>query len=776
MQNERRVYDDQSVRYFIWAAFGWGFFGIALGIVLGLQTLFPILNLSPALSFGRLRPLHTQLTLFALLGNFLFALVYYSTQRLCRVRMANDGLSAAHFWGWQTLLIGQFLTLALGWTQGRIYAEPEWPLDLYFLFVWCAFALNFFRTLRRRQTPRLYVSLWFYIAFVVMVGIIHVVNNLVFPVYGARGYSLFAGIYDALIQEWYRNCLLAFFVTAPSMGALYYFLPKISGQPVYSHRLAVIHFWAFIFISPWVAPRFLLNTFVPDWAQSMGMLFSIMLWAPAWAGVLNGMLTLRGAWGRFRAEPALFFLLAAIVSYAIGVMEAPWLAIRAVSAITLFTPWVSASSHFMLMGWCFLLVVGVVYWLVPRLYGTPLYSSRRMWRHFWVSVVALLTFVAAGYFSAITQGLIWEEKDSQGQLVFPGFSAALQVIRPWSVLRLVAGSAWAIEFVVMAKNMWATRSAGSGAAIESVPHSHPIKAAPPQKWHVLGGRPVVVSALVVTLLVAYLRAGPNLAVLFFAAFVFISVLVWAFNASARQFRKDEFHLRLEGQHRAFALLVWVTVSVAPIVMATLMPWPDDSPTGRAVEMPMAMHADVGEQIVDDGSETQISGYRPLEIHGRAIYLREGCQYCHTRMIRGGTADTIRFGDVSEAYEYRYEHPYLGGTLRMGPDLHRLGEVRTEAEIFRALVGDTPESSSNPMPDYAWLLSADIEVDTTAQRMREYRRLGTPYSEAELDAGYDDAVGQAREISENIRREEGREISWRSEMVALIAYLKRDPKQ
>ncbi|HTJ82336.1 MAG TPA: cytochrome-c oxidase, cbb3-type subunit I, partial [Polyangiaceae bacterium] len=412
---KRITYNDWVARWFVFASVGWAFVALLLGVVVALELAFPQANVDPHLTFGRLRPLHTNAAIFAFVGNMLFAGVYYSTQRLVKARLPSDFLAKLHFFGWQAIIVAAAITLPLGFTQGKEYAELEWPIDVAIAVIWVVFAINFFWLLARRTEKQLYVAVWFYIATIVTVAMLHIVNSMAIPVAGGlKSYSIFGGAQDALVQWWYGHNAVAFFLTTPILGIMYYFVPKAAGRPVYSYRLSIIHFWALVFIYIWAGPHHLLNTALPDWAQSLGMVFSIMLWAPSWGGMINGLLTLRGGWSQLRTDPVLKFFGAGITFYGMATFEGPLLSIRSVSGLAHYTDWIIGHVHAGALGWNGFMAAGMFYWMVPRLYGTKLHSVRAANAHFYLGTFGILLYIAAMWTSGITQGLMWRAVTEEG--------------------------------------------------------------------------------------------------------------------------------------------------------------------------------------------------------------------------------------------------------------------------------------------------------------------------------------------------------------------------
>ncbi len=441
VETRRITYNDWIARWFVAASVVWGLVGMLVGALVALQLAFWQANLPPYLTFGRLRPLHTNAVIFAFVGNMMFAGIYYSTQRLVKARLASDLLAKIHFWGWQLIIVAAAVTLPLGFTQGKEYAELEWPIDVAIAVVWVVFAIEFFWTLARRTEKHLYVALWFYISTIITVAVLHIVNSLAVPVLvGLKSYSVFGGAQDALVQWWYGHNAVAFFLTTPILGIMYYYLPKAAERPVYSYRLSVVHFWSLVFVYIWAGPHHLLNTALPDWAQTLGMVFSVMLWAPSWGGMLNGLLTLKGAWNKVRTDPVLKFFAAGVTFYGMATFEGPLLSIKAVNGLAHYTDWIIGHVHAGALGWNGFMAAGMFYWMIPRLYGRELWSKRLADGHFWLGTFGILLYVAAMWVSGITQGLMWRAVDSTGALQYPNFVETVNAIRPMYWMRLVGGT------------------------------------------------------------------------------------------------------------------------------------------------------------------------------------------------------------------------------------------------------------------------------------------------------------------------------------------------
>ncbi len=454
-QVESFQYDDDIVRKFTLATLTWGLVAMLAGLYIALQLAYFKLGQNlPWLSFGRIRPLHTNAAIFAFAGNAIFAGIYYSTQRLLRTRLWSDAVSRFHFWGWQTIIVSAALTLPFGITQGKEYAELEWPIDILIAVVWVAFGLNLLQTIRIRREKHIYVAIWFYIATFITVAVLHIVNSLAIPVTFFKSYEIYAGVTDALVQWWYGHNAVAFFLTTPFLGLMYYFIPKAVNRPVYSYRLSVIHFWTLVFIYIWAGPHHLLNTALPDWAQTVGMVFSVMLWIPSWGGMINGILTLRGAWDKLRTDPPTKFLVAATTFYGMATFEGPLLAIKSVSALAHYTDWIIAHVHAGALGWNGLLSFGMIYYLVPRLWKTKPLNVSWMNIHFWTATVGILIYTISMWAAGITQGLMWMGMDSAGKLLYPDFVQTVIRIVPLYWVRAFGGLLYLSGFVLMLVNVY----------------------------------------------------------------------------------------------------------------------------------------------------------------------------------------------------------------------------------------------------------------------------------------------------------------------------------
>lgn len=464
-KRESFSYDDVIVKWFVIATIVWGFVAILLGVTVAFQLADWRVNLGlPWTTFGRLRPLHTNAAIFAFCGNAIFAGVYYSHQRLLKARLFNDILSKIHFWGWQLIIVSAALTLPFGITTGKEYAELEWPIDIAITVIWVVFAVNFFGTIIRRRERHIYVAIWFYIATILTVAVLHIVNSLEIPVSFLKSYSLYAGVQDALVQWWYGHNAVAFFLTTPFLGLMYYFIPKSVNRPVYSYRLSIIHFWSLVFIYIWAGPHHLLYTTLPEWAQTLGMIFSVMLWMPSWGGMINGLLTLRGVWDKVRTEPSVRFMATAVTFYGMSTFEGPLLSIKSVNAIAHFTDWIPGHVHSGTIGWNYMLVSGMLFYLVPKLWNSELYSKKLAHTQFWFATIGLILYIISMWVAGITQSLMWRAMDDAGNLIYPNFIETVVKIVPMYWVRAVGGTFVLISFALMIFNLYKTAKSGKKTA------------------------------------------------------------------------------------------------------------------------------------------------------------------------------------------------------------------------------------------------------------------------------------------------------------------------
>jgi cytochrome c oxidase cbb3-type subunit I/II len=465
MEAEKFSYDNKIVRNFAYATVIWGVTGMLVGLIAALQLAFPDFFNDYLgfkwVSFGRIRPLHTNAVIFAFVGNGIFTGVYYSLQRLLKTRMWSDKLSYLHFWGWQLIILSAVLTLPFGITTSKEYAELEWPIDIAIALMWVVWGWNMFATILVRRVQHLYVAIWFFIATFVTVAMLHIFNSFELPVSFLKSYSWYAGVQDALVQWWYGHNAVAFFLTTPYLGLMYYFVPKAANRPVYSYRLSIIHFWALIFLYIWAGPHHLLYSSLPEWAQSLGVVFSVMLIAPSWGGMLNGLLTLRGAWDKVRDDVMLKFMVVALTAYGMSTFEGPMLSLKNVNVISHFTDWTIAHVHIGGLGWNGMFTFGMLYWLFPRLYRTELYSKKMANQHFWIATLGILLYAIPMYIAGFMQGLMWQDFNPDGTLQNADFLKTVTQLKPFYFLRSLGGLLYLSGAILMFYNLVKTAKKGS---------------------------------------------------------------------------------------------------------------------------------------------------------------------------------------------------------------------------------------------------------------------------------------------------------------------------
>jgi cytochrome c oxidase cbb3-type subunit I/II len=751
------TYDDQTVRQFTLASIVFGVVGLLVGVVIALQLAWWPANTDYAIfTFGRLRPLHTNAAIFAFVGNMIFAGIYYSTQRLLKVRMASDLLSKIHFWGWQAIIVAAAITLPLGITQGKEYAELEWPIDLAVVAVWVVFAINFFWTLIKRREKQLYVAVWFYIATILTVAVLYIVNNIAVPLTLTKSYSIFAGVQDALVQWWYGHNAVAFFLTTPVLGIMYYFIPKASGRPVFSYRLSIIHFWALVFVYIWAGPHHLLNTALPEWTQTLGMVFSVALWAPSWGGMLNGLLTLRGAWDKVRTDPVLKFFAAGVTFYGMATFEGPLLSIKSVSALGHYTDWIVGHVHGGTLGWNGLMAAGMFYWIVPRLWGTKLHSRSWADLHFWVATLGIVLYMGSMWVGGITQGLMWRAWTEESLLKYPQFVETVIAIRPMYWTRTIGGTLYLLGYLLMVVNLIKTVRSGrpvdGTAKVVDVPAWRSEQPAL-NTGGILTHPAMVLSYVGLTAFLVMLYPSPTTFALGLG--IIITVGIIAVRAQATN-RTRGFHSILETRPLLFSFLTLIAVLI-----------------GGLVEIVPAV---VLKQAVPLGNRIQ-KPYTALELAGRDLYIRDGCYTCHSQMIRPFRDETVRYGrpgiddDYSRAGEFIYDHPFQWGSKRTGPDLHREGGKRSHLWHYKHMKDPRQVVKGSIMPNYAWLERNRVDMSHTANRVAVMKRLGVPYTKKQLLDARDDYTRQAQKLVADLNQEdETIDLAWDSELAALIAYL------
>ena len=475
MSETQSTYNYKVVRQFAVMTVIWGIVGMLVGVIIAAQLVWPELNFGPYLHFGRLRPLHTNAVIFAFGGSALFATSYYVVQRTCHTRIFSDGLAAFTFWGWQLVIVLAAITLPLGFTSGKEYAELEWPIDILIAVVWVAYAIVFFGTIVKRKATHIYVANWFYGGFILAVALLHIVNSAAIPVSLTKSYSAYAGVQDAMVQWWYGHNAVGFFLTAGFLGMMYYFVPKQAGRPVYSYRLSVVHFWALIFTYMWAGPHHLHYTALPDWTQSVGMLFSLILLAPSWGGMINGVMTLSGAWHKLRDDPILKFLITSLSFYGMSTFEGPMMAIKTVNALSHYTDWTIGHVHSGALGWVAMISIGSIYYLLPRLYGkSEMFSIKLITVHFWVATIGVVLYIASMWIAGVMQGLMWRAGNIDGTLTY-SFVESVKASYPFWAIRFLGGILFLFGMLIMAYNMFKTIAGGRSvddARVVLVPAAH----------------------------------------------------------------------------------------------------------------------------------------------------------------------------------------------------------------------------------------------------------------------------------------------------------------
>jgi cytochrome c oxidase cbb3-type subunit I/II len=714
MEMQQFHYDNKIVRNFIYASIIFGVVGMLVGLILAIMFLFPNITSGVSfLSFGRLRPLHTNAVIFAFVGNAMFAGVYYSMQRLLKARMFSDVLSKLHFWGWQLIIVAAAVSLPLGYTTSKEYAELEWPIDIAIALIWVVFGINMIGTIIKRRERHIYVAIWFYIATFVTVAVLHIFNSFELPVSFLKSYSVYAGVQDALVQWWYGHNAVAFFLTTPFLGMMYYFVPKAANRPVYSYRLSIIHFWSLIFIYIWAGPHHLLYSALPDWAQNLGVVFSIMLIAPSWGGMINGLLTLRGVWDKVRTDSVLKFFVVAITGYGMATFEGPMLSLKNVNAIAHYTDWIIAHVHVGALAWNGFLSFGMIYWLIPRMTKSKLFSEKLANFHFWIGTLGIILYALPMYVAGFTQASMWKQFDAEGsRLQYGNFLETVTQLMPMYWMRAIGGTLFLLGVFVMCYNIIMTVK--KGAAVEDE-----------------------------------LAEAPQLEVI-----------------SKNRLKGEKLHAWLERKPVQFMLLTTVAILIGGLIqiVPTLLV-KSNIPTIAAVKP-----------------------YTPLELQGRDLYIREGCVSCHSQMIRPFRSEVERYGEYSKAGEFVYDHPFLWGSKRTGPDLAREGVKgkpynggRDDVWQFNHLYDPQSISPGSLMPRYQWLIKDKLDNSIIQGKMKAMVTLGVPYSDADITNALKSIDAQASKIEKNLLANAEIKKSFENEtavplkdreIIALIAYLQR----
>ena len=716
MEIQQFYYDNKIVKNFIYATILWGIVGMLVGLLLAFLFLFPEFGEGISwLSFGRLRPLHTNAVIFAFVGNAIFAGVYYSLQRLLKARMASDFLSKVNFWGWQIIIVGAAITLPLGYTTSKEYAELEWPFDIAIALIWVAFGVNMIWTILKRRQRHLYVAVWFYLATFVTVAVLHIFNSLELPVSALKSYSVYAGVQDALVQWWYGHNAVAFFLTTPFLGLMYYFVPKAANRPVYSYRLSIVHFWSLIFIYIWAGPHHLLYTALPEWAQNLGVAFSVMLLMPSWGGMINGLLTLRGAWDKVRTDPVLKFMVVAITGYGMATFEGPMLSLKNVNAIAHFTDWIIAHVHVGALAWNGFLTFGMIYWLVPRLFKTKLYSRGLANAHFWIGTLGIVMYALPMYVAGFTQASMWKQFNPDGTLFYANFLETVVEIMPMYWMRAIGGSLYIVGMFILAYNILVTIAKSRHNVTDELAEAPALQ-----------------------------------------------------RVSKKRVKGEGWHTWLE--RKPIKLTIYATIAIL---------------IGGVVQIVPTIMIDSNIPTI-----TEVKPYTPLELEGRDIYIREGCVGCHSQMVRPFRSEVERYGEYSKAGEFVYDHPFLWGSKRTGPDLHREGGLKSDAWHYKHMYDPRGIESASIMPSYPWLIKGELDKSSTQDKMRAMVSLGVPYTDKEIEEALQYMDAQAIGIVENLKKdpdlmrsfEKGRKMAADEgekfieikdrEIVALIAYLQR----
>ncbi|MFK2819957.1 cytochrome-c oxidase, cbb3-type subunit I [Flavobacteriaceae sp. LMIT009] len=712
MEMQQFHYDNKIVKNFIYATMLWGVVGMLVGLILAFMFMFP--NLTDGiswLSFGRLRPLHTNAVIFAFVGNATFAGVYYSSQRLLKARMFSDLLSKINFWGWQLIIVAAAITLPLGISTSKEYAELEWPIDIAIAIVWVVFGWNLIGTILKRRQRHLYVAIWFYLATFVTVAVLHIFNSLELPVSALKSYSVYAGVQDALVQWWYGHNAVAFFLTTPFLGLMYYFVPKAANRPVYSYRLSIVHFWSLIFIYIWAGPHHLLYTALPDWAQNLGVTFSVMLLMPSWGGMINGLLTLRGAWDKVRTDPVLKFMVVAITGYGMATFEGPTLSLKNVNAIAHYTDWIIAHVHVGALAWNGFLTFGMIYFLVPKMFKTRLFSIGLANLHFWIGTLGIIIYALPMYVAGFTQASMWKQFNPDGTLVYGNFLETVTEIMPMYWMRAIGGTLFLAGLLIMCYNIIVTIKQGSKVEDE-------------------------------------LAEAPALT-----------------RVSKKRQAGEGWHTWIERRPVQLTILATVTILIGGIVqiIPTIMV-KSNIPTISSVQP-----------------------YTPLELEGRDIYIREGCYTCHSQMIRPFRSEVERYGEYSKAGEYVYDHPFLWGSKRTGPDLHRVGQKYNDIWHFKHMYDPQDIEENSIMPRYQWIIHDELDKSQTEKKMEVMVTLGVPYTEEDIANAQQSMLDQGMQIEANLNQDPDLATSFAEdkaangdnyveihnrEIVALIAYLQR----
>ncbi|KNB61985.1 MULTISPECIES: cytochrome-c oxidase, cbb3-type subunit I [Chryseobacterium] len=737
METQKFSYDNSIVRAFLYATIVFGIIGFLFGLTAALMLFYPelpeflfgtddttikslssgdisgLISTNGAFGFGRIRMLHTSTVIFAFVCNIVYVGVYYSTQRLLKTRMYSDTLSWIHFWTWQLMIVATYITFFMGINTSKEYAEHEWPIDILIAISWIIFGINMIMTIKKRRVRHLYVAIWFYLGTWVAVAMLHIFNNLEVPLSfaGWKSYSAYAGAKDAIVQWWYGHNAVAFVLTTPVLGLMYYFLPKAADRPVFSYKLSIIHFWSLIFVYIWAGPHHLQYTALPAWAQAVGTGFSIMLIAPSWGGMLNGLLTLRGAWDKVRENPILKFFVVAVTCYGMATFEGPLLATKNINKIGHFTDWVIGHVHLGALGWNGFMAFGVIYYLVPILWRTKIYSVKLANWHFWLGTLGIIFYAVPMYIAGFTQGLMWKQFNPDGTLLWKNWLDTVTAIIPYYKLRFMGGLFYLSGALLMVVNVYATVRKGSFQ--KEVPAEAPALA----------------------------------------------------NIGNKRKEGEGFHLWLERMPMLLTVLSLLTISI-----------------GSMVEIIPTLSLKKSVPVI-----SAVKPYSPLELEGRDLYIREGCNSCHSQMVRPFRDEIVRFngknGQYSKAGEFIYDRPFLWGSKRTGPDLHREGGKNPSSWHYKHMYNPRSTSAGSIMPRFPWLIANNLDRSKMVDKITLMKNtFDVPYTKAQIDSADKWADNQAAKIVKDIFSEAAdlkAEYAKRpdvkledKEIIALIAYLQR----
>ncbi|WP_185870774.1 cytochrome-c oxidase, cbb3-type subunit I [Blattabacterium cuenoti] len=723
MELETYYYNNRIVKAFLYATIFWATVGFFAGLVIALMLFYPefpefllgnkLRNSQGIMGFGRWRMLHTSTTVFAFVGNVIFTGSYYSLQRLLKTRIFSDSLSWIHFWGWQIFILSTWITFLLGINTSKEYAEHEWPIDILIFFIWIVYGINMIGSILKRKIKHLYVSVWFFLGTWVAVAMLHIFNNLELPIslISFKSYSIYAGVQDALMQWWYGHNAVAFILTTPILGLMYYFVPKASNQPIFSYKLSIIHFWSLIFIYIWAGPHHLMYTSLPNWAQMLGTIFSIMLIAPSWGGMLNGLLTLRGAWKKVKKDPILKFFAVGITCYGMATFEGPMLATKTLNSIGHFTDWVIAHVHLGTLGWNGFMAFGIIYWLTQKLWNTKLYSILLANIHFFLGILGIILYVFPMYFGSVLQSEMWKKFNPDGTLTYKNFLDTVLSIIPFYKIRFIGGIIYFIGFILMIYNIVKT-----------------------------------------------IKKGYFLNDEFFQGIPFYD--------NSHNNKNEKFHSWLEQRPIQLTILSFIAVAI-----------------GGFIEI-------IPTLVIKSNVPTinSVKPYKALELEGRDLFVREGCNACHSAQVRPFRDEVVRYGEYSKAGEFVYDHPFLWGSKRTGPDLAREGGKNPNSWHYKHMHNPRSTSPGSIMPRYPWLIYNKLDRSNTEKKIKAMIKLGVPYTSVDIKNLNHDMDFQANKIVSDIYNEYPeikKEIDLQKvkekekfiplekrEVIALISYLQR----